>query len=66
MENTWDIDCHELFKELGEAEVYRNEQSPDTGVLQMPERVKEEYGLDEDETQQEEKDDSKQVGISDF
>jgi len=65
MENTWDIDCHQFFKDLGEAEVYRNENSPDAGVLQMPERVKEEHGLLEDDEPQEE-DDTEQVGLGDF
>ena len=52
MEKTWDIDCHELLKELEIAEVYRNGHSPDAGVLQMPERGREEYSLDEDEETQ--------------
>jgi len=66
MENTWDLDCHELFKELGEANVYRNEQSPDAGVLQLPERVKEEHGIDDEEQESEGKDDSEQAGLTDF
>jgi len=66
MENTWDLSCRELFKELGEAGVYRNEQSLDAGVLQMPERVKEEHGLTDEEGEEEEADDTEQVGLSDF
>lgn len=65
LENTWDIDCHQLFKDLGDAVIYRNEQSPDAGVLQMPERVREEHGLDEEEKEKEEEE-SEQVGLSDF
>jgi hypothetical protein len=65
VENTWDLDCHELFKELGDAGVYRNEQSPDAGVLQLPERVKEEHGLNDEEVE-EQGDDSEQAGLTDF
>jgi hypothetical protein len=67
MENTWDLDCQELLKELGEVGLYRNEHSPRSGVLQVPERVKEEHDLLEDEELlEEEEDDTEQVGLSDF
>lgn len=66
MENTWDIDCHKLFKQLGETGVYRNEHSPDAGVLQMPERVKEEHDLLENNEETEEDDGTEQVGLNDF
>jgi hypothetical protein len=65
MENTWDIDCHKLFKQLGETGVYRNEHSLDAGVLQMPERVKEEHDLLEN-NEGEEDDDTEQIGLNDF
>jgi hypothetical protein len=66
LENTWDIDCHQLFKDLGDAGIYRNEQSPDAGVLQMPERVREEHSLPEDDRELEQEDDTEQVGLTDF
>lgn len=43
--------------------MYRNEQSPDAGVLHLPERKQEEL---EDEEDTEEEDDSEQVGLTDF
>ncbi|WP_313694199.1 hypothetical protein [Halorarum halobium] len=66
LENTWDIDAHSLFEELQKAGVYRNEHSPDSGVLQMPERVKKEYGLEEDEQEDEDGEETEQIGLTDF
>jgi len=66
LENKYGVDCHELFKEFGEAGVYRNDQSPESGVLHLPERVREEHGLDEDEELEEDEDDTEQVGLGDF
>jgi len=67
MENTWDIDCHELFKQLGETGIYRNENSAEAGVLHLPDRVKEEHDIMEDERDiEEQEDETEQVGLSDF
>ena len=63
LENTYGVDCHELFKEFGEEGIYRNEQSPESGVLQLPDRVKEELEEEEEQGQEE---DTEQVGLSDF
>ena len=63
LENKYDVDAHELFNEFGETDVYRNEQSPDAGVLHLPERKQEEL---EDQEDTDENDDSEQVGLTDF
>ncbi|WP_276273611.1 hypothetical protein [Haloarcula litorea] len=64
LENTYDIDSHEFFKSLGDADVYRNEQSPDAGKLHVPDHRDDmqEDDLEEDE----ETDDSVQAGFDDF
>lgn len=38
MENTWELDCHQLHQELNEEGILRNEHSPDAGKLHFPER----------------------------
>ncbi|SDW45192.1 hypothetical protein SAMN05443574_103307 [Haloarcula vallismortis] len=63
LENKYDLDCHELFKNLGDAGVYRNENSPESGALHLPEHKQEEL---EEEEENGEEDDSEQVGLSDF
>lgn len=64
LENTNDLDAHDFFKPLGDADVYRNEQGPEAGKLHVPRtpwrRV--EGNLKEDE----EEDDTVQAGFYDF
>lgn len=49
-EDTFGLDSKEIFKELGEAGVYRNEESPEAGVLHFSERRADESGeSDEDD-----------------
>ena len=36
LENKYDLDAHEFFKALGDADVYRNEQSSEAGKLHVP------------------------------
>jgi hypothetical protein len=38
VENQWGFDPEELFKQFGEADVYRNGDSPEAGTLNFPER----------------------------
>lgn len=59
------VDCRELFKEFGEAEVYRNEHSADAGVLHLPERKQDELEADE-EDEVEEDEDTVQSGLTDY
>lgn len=76
LENTYDVETHELFEQLGEEEVYRNEQSPEAGVLHFPERraedlseSKQEQYFDEVLEPKEEEnpeEDSKQSGLTDY
>jgi len=62
LENTYDMDAHEFFKALGDADVYRNEQSPEAGKLHIPDhRDDMEEDLEEDE-----EDDTVQAGFEDF
>ena len=60
LENTYDIDSHEFFKALGDADVYRNENSPNAGKLHVPEHRDDIQEVDEDE------DGSVQAGFDDF
>jgi len=76
LENTYGLEPHELFEQLGEAGIYRNENSPEAGVLHFPERraedlsepKQEKYFGEVLEPKEEEnpEDDSKQSGLTDF
>ena len=63
LENTYDLDAHEFFKALGDAEVYRNEQSPDAGKLHVPEHRDD---MEEEDELEEGEDDTVQAGFDDF
>ena len=64
LENTYDLDANAFFNALGDADVYRNENSPEAGKLHVPEHRDdmEEEELEEDEEQ----DDTVQAGFDDF
>jgi hypothetical protein len=79
MEDTWGLDCHQLFKELGEAGVYRNKDSLDAGRLHFPERRADELSESRQETvfgevlepqdedsEVEQEDTGEQAGLTDF
>lgn len=77
LENTYDVEPHELFEQLGEEDIYWNEQSPEAGVLHFPERRAEDLSeskqemyfgevLEPKEEDENPEDDSKQSGLSDF
>lgn len=61
LENTWGLDAHDLFKQLGEKGVYRSEHSPDAGRLHLPERKQPDSGEDVELGEG-----SEQAGFSDF
>lgn len=64
IENTYDLDAHNFFKALGDADVYRNEQSPEAGKLHVPEHRDD---MDQDDLEEdEEEDDTVQAGFDDF
>ncbi|MFB1064890.1 hypothetical protein [Natrinema sp. H-ect4] len=62
VEENLDKDAHELFKALGDTDVYRNENSPDAGKLHVPDHRDDM----EEELQEEEEDDTVQAGFDDF
>jgi len=64
LENTYDLDSHEFFKELGDANVYRNEQSPEAGKLHIPDHRDDME--QEDLEDEEEEDDTVQARFNDF
>lgn len=70
LENTYDIDAHEFMKALEMAGIYRNEQSPDSGKLHIPEHRDdmERHGNDSErqDSVTEQEDDSVQSGFGDF
>ena len=63
LENTYDMDAHDFFKALGDAGVYRNEQSPESGKLHIPEHRDD---MKEEDLEDEEEDDTVQAGFNDF
>jgi hypothetical protein len=77
LENTWDLDSHELFNDLGNAGTYRTEDSLDAGKLQFPERRADELSEPRQEAMfgevvapqdgdREAEDESEQTGLTDF
>jgi len=76
VENQWGFDAETLFKQFGDAGVYRKEDSPDAGTLNFPERraselseaEQEQYFDEVVEPQPDEEEDKNddQVGLSDF
>ncbi|WP_075936852.1 hypothetical protein [Halosegnis longus] len=63
LENKYDLDAHELFKILGGADVYRNEQSSEAGKLHVPDHRDDMEAPGEDE---EDEDNIIQAGFDDF
>ncbi|WP_058825741.1 hypothetical protein [Haloferax sp. Q22] len=63
VENTYDMDSHDFFKALGDADVYRNEQSPDAGKLHVPEHRDD---MEENSSEDPKTDDTVQAGFDDF
>lgn len=46
MENTYDVDCHQLLQEFQDADVYRGEHNEKAGTLNFPERRADELSED--------------------
>jgi hypothetical protein len=63
LENTYDLDAHDFFKALGDADIYRNEQSPGAGKLHVPEHRND---MEEEYIEDDEEDDTVQSGFEDF
>jgi len=77
LENTWGLDDHDLFDELGGVGIYRTEDSPDAGKLHFPERRADELSEPRQEAlfgqvvapqdgDREAEDESEQTGLTDF
>jgi len=63
LENTYDMDSHDFFKALGDADIYRNENSPEAGKLHIPEHRDD---MEQRDLEEDEEDDTVQAGFDDF
>jgi len=63
LENAYDMEAHDFFKALGDADIYRNENSPEAGKLHIPEHRDD---MEQRDLEEDEEDDTVQAGFDDF